>query len=165
MGSFPLLCKFLLKYNWQKVRWTQLSPSVSGKTLCCFENINQGGDLTVFQVWAAPTALDAPAPPSATWTTLRRCPTCLTYRWPLRRPASTAAWTCSGEEPARGTLPTHPPLPHPRPPHPCPTTTRPSRPSWTGRTPVGSSFCTFTLKHTRWDTYTQCWTICPTTVQ
>lgn len=120
------------------------------------------------RVWAGPTAAGAPAPPSATLTTLRRCLTCSTCLWPPRRPASTAAWSCSevAEEPAPAIPPTHHPLlPLPL-PHPCPIRIPRSRLYWTGVTAMGYSSCTHTLTHIHcWDTHMHCWTICLMTAQ
>lgn len=117
----------------------------------------------VKRAWVGPTAAGAPAPPSATSMTSQRCPTCLTCRWPPRRLASTAAWSCSAEGPAPETPPTHRPL-LPR-PHPCPIRIRRSRLYWTGQTAMESSSCIHTLTHTCWDTHMHCWTIYLMTAQ
>lgn len=115
------------------------------------------------RVWAGPTAAAAPAPPSATWMTSPRCLTCLTCRWHPRRPASTAAWSCSeAEEPVPGTPPTHRLLlPLPR---LCPIRIPHSRPYWMAQTVMASSSCTLT--HIRfWETHVHCWTSCLMTAQ
>lgn len=117
------------------------------------------------RVWAGPTAVAAPAPRSATSMTSQRCLTCSTCRWPPRRPASTAAWSCSeAEEPVLGTPPTHRlllPLPHL-----CPIRIPHSRPCWMRRTLTASSSCMHTLTHICcWETLVHCWTSCLMTAQ